>query len=208
MGLRGPNPKSAELRVLEGERAHRPLPSPRTPLAAGMPERPKGMTAAARRVWDAYLDQMMQLGILRPVDAFALQRLCEDVALLQELQGGMRKLVSQRKREIRALSERLAAIERRIRETQAAGTNAGELLAQAAELRELIPNEPPMIALAMSQEGRRLSASINVLASRIQRAEQQYGLTPVSAQRLEGGGGLGMMVAPAATDSIEARLCG
>src|SRR3954471_11440481 len=99
MGLRGPTAKSAELRLLEGNRAHRPLPAPAVrPYAPGMPERPKGMTAAARRVWDNYLEQLAPLGILRAVDGFALSRLCEDVAMLQELQSGMRKLAGEMRR--------------------------------------------------------------------------------------------------------------
>lgn len=49
MGQRGPTPKSAELRLLEGKRAHRPLPLTSPKYAFGVPERPKGMTAAAAR---------------------------------------------------------------------------------------------------------------------------------------------------------------
>jgi len=86
MGVRGPIPKSADLRILEGERAHRPLPQAK-PRYEGLPERPKGMTAAARRIWDGYVAQLA--GSLRVVDGFALRRLCEDVAQLEELQKGL-----------------------------------------------------------------------------------------------------------------------
>lgn len=99
MGLRGPVPKSADLRIHEGERAHRPLPSGTPRYLPGMPDRPKGMTAGARKAWDAYSEQLGPMGILRIVDGFALRRLCEDVALLQELQSGMRRLASEKKRE-------------------------------------------------------------------------------------------------------------
>lgn len=103
MGLRGPTAKSAELRLLEGNRAHRPLPpAATTRYAPGMPERPKGMTASARKVWDSYIEQLAPLGVLRAVDGFALRRLCEDVALLQELQAGQRKLASEHKRAAKA----------------------------------------------------------------------------------------------------------
>lgn len=97
MGLRGPNPKSAALRILEGQRAHRPLPAarPASVYASGVPERPKGMSAAARRIWDGYVEQLA--GSLRLVDGFALRRLCEDVAEMQDLQAGRRKLIVQMK---------------------------------------------------------------------------------------------------------------
>jgi hypothetical protein len=89
--------------VLEGNRAHRPLPAPSAPkYFPGVPERPKGMTAAARRVWDGYIEQLAPLGVLRPVDGFALRRLCEDVAMLQELQAGMRKLAAVARKGARA----------------------------------------------------------------------------------------------------------
>lgn len=179
MGLRGPQPKSAELRVLEGERAHRPLPPARSATAFGMPERPKRMTAAARRVWDQYVEQLAQLGTLRPVDGFALQRLCEDVALLEELQVGVRKLAADQKRTAKA---------------------AGEKLPGGA-----------LVNFAMTHEGRRITATINSLASRIQRQELQFGLTPVSASRVEGN----MVLPPGAMGTahqelpgIEAALCG
>ena len=99
MGIRGPVKKSAEVRIVEGERAHRPLPGAGVKYQPGVPERPKGMTALARKVWDDYIEQLGPLGVLRVVDGFALRRLCEDVALLQELQMGQRKLAAQMKRD-------------------------------------------------------------------------------------------------------------
>lgn len=151
--MRGPAPKSAEVRILEGERAHRPLPPPRPAYLAGLPDRPKGMTAPARKIWDSYVEQLAPLGVLRVVDGFALRRLCEDVALLQELQSGMRKLASEMGREAKREGRKLAG---------------GALL-----------------DLTMTQEGRRLSSAINIVASRIKRDEMQFGLTPVASQRLE-----------------------
>jgi Phage terminase, small subunit len=107
MGLRGPTPKSADLRVLEGSRAHRPLPAAGPKRFPGMPERPKGMTAAARRAWDAYSEQLAPLQFLRPVDGFALRRLCEDIAALEELAKGIRRLLADMKREAKVRGEKL-----------------------------------------------------------------------------------------------------
>lgn len=179
MGLAGPPPKSRAVRELEGNPAHRDLPGAAPQFALGAPARPKGMTAAARRAWEEYLDRLAPLGILRLVDGFALQRLCEDVAELQELQAGRRKLLAQMKREAKAKNERLAG--------------------------------GAAIALASSQEGRRLALAISQVAGRIYRAELQFGLTPVSSTRLEGAGGGGVIPFPARAaqpNAVEAALCG
>jgi Phage terminase, small subunit len=197
--------------VLEGERAHRPLPAAGPRYAAGMPERPKGMTAAARRTWDAYLEQMASMGILRPVDAFALCRLCEDVAMLQELQAGLRKIASERERPERERRKRLRSIQDEVKSLVAEGKlldRLEELRAEEARLEAQRPEGPALLALTMSHEGRRLSATINTLAARICREEMQFGLTPVSSQRLEGLTG-GIIPGVTAQDgSIEAILCG
>jgi len=89
MGLRGPAPKSTEIRTFEG-----------------VPERPRGMPAAARKIWAGYVGQLA--GSLRLVDAFALRRLCEDVALLEELQAGLRRMASDLRREAKTRGEHLS----------------------------------------------------------------------------------------------------
>lgn len=198
MGVRGPLPKSAAERAYEGGAAHRPMPGARPLLAGVLIERPKRMTAAARKIWDAYVEQLSMLGFLRPVDAGALGRLCEDVAYLQELQSGMRQHADEperaRKRRLREIREELQRL-----------AEQGGLLDKLEELRDeerrLIAT--PLLgaaAFAMTPEGRRFTATINPLASRIMRAEMQFGLTPVSSQRLEGTLGSGFMapIAPGA----------
>ena len=179
MAVFGPPRKSAELRVLEGNRAHRPLPAATAApkYQPGVPERPKGMTAGARRVWDAYVEQLVPMGVLRPVDGFALRRLCEDVAMLQEIQAGTRKLAGATRKKAKA---------------------EGRALAGGA-----------LVELSMTHEGRRLAATINALASRIKRDELQFGLTPVASQRLENivvPGGRPELVG--GMDPVERALCG
>jgi hypothetical protein len=132
------------------------------------------MTAASRRVWDGYVGQLA--GPLRGVDGFALMRLCEDVAELQDLQVGRRKLLAQMK---------------------AAAKAEGRLLPGGAA-----------VALEESVEGQRLKRSISQLSARIYRAELQFGLTPLSATRLEGGDYHGGPALAEAEDPLEKRLCG
>lgn len=99
MGARGPLPKSASERQYEGGAAHRPLPPPRAGALSGIPERPKGMPAAARRFWSFYTEQMMLHGTLRPIDGPCLEMICMLHADLQQLEREKRKLVRQRKQE-------------------------------------------------------------------------------------------------------------
>ena len=107
MAVYGPIPKSHEQRVREGCAAHRPLPAPRPQIPGGAPERPKGMSARARAIWDQYIDRM-GLCALRPSDAFALRRLCEDVAELEEMRKGQRQMLARMRREAREKHETLA----------------------------------------------------------------------------------------------------
>ena len=173
MGLRGPVAKTAEQRKYEGCAAHRPMPA--APAArTGLPERPKGMTAGARRVWDAYSAQLAAAGILRPMDVFALRRLCEDVAALEALQKGVRQLVGEMKRTAKAQGKRLAG--------------------------------GAMVVLTASDNGRRLAVTMSSLASRIQRQEMQFGLTPMSGQRLAGGEYAGAVVPMQAEDRLEMSI--
>lgn len=101
MGVRGPIPKSAAEREFEGSAAHR-LPSARESVLAGIPEKPKGMLAAARRYWAFYTEQMLLNGTLRPIDGPCLEMVCNLHADLQQLEREKRKLIRQRKAEAKA----------------------------------------------------------------------------------------------------------
>jgi hypothetical protein len=89
MGLRGPQPKPTRIRQLEGNRGRRPMPANEPQYAAGLPVRPVGMSAGARKIWDDLVNEMAASGVLRTVDAMALQQLCEDQAMLNELRKGL-----------------------------------------------------------------------------------------------------------------------
>jgi len=107
MGLRGPIAKSAEERQYDGNPAHRPLPPPRPDFAsAGLMPRPRGMSAAQRRVWD---EMVVPLGPLPVAQVFTLRDLCADIAKLQELERGQRQLVAKWKREAKAAGQKVTA---------------------------------------------------------------------------------------------------
>ena len=94
MGLRGPAPKPTGVRVLEGCRAHRPLPESEPQYPAGVPAKPKKMSRMAQRVWDELVIEMAPANVLRSVDQRALWQLSEDEALLSEAYAGLWKMIS------------------------------------------------------------------------------------------------------------------
>jgi phage terminase small subunit len=92
MGLRGPPPKPTRVRILEGNLARRPLPGNEPQYSPGIPERPTGMSAGARKIWDMLVREMAASGVLRTVDGLALTQLCEDEAMLDTLRKGMAEM--------------------------------------------------------------------------------------------------------------------
>jgi phage terminase small subunit len=93
MGLRGPAPKPTGLRRLEGNPAKRALPQREPQYEPGLPEKPKRMSPAARRIWDELVDEMAGAAVLRRVDRRALWQLAEDEALIAEAYAGLWQMV-------------------------------------------------------------------------------------------------------------------
>ena len=63
----------------------RPLPGNEPQYPPGLPKRPSGMSAGARKIWDTLVSEMAASGVLRTVNALALMQLCEDQAMLDTL---------------------------------------------------------------------------------------------------------------------------
>ena len=93
MGLRGPAPKPTGVRILEGSRAHRPLPENEPQYTPGVPRKPKKISRYAKLVWDELVAEMEPANVLRSVDQRALWQLAEDEALLAEAYAGLWKMV-------------------------------------------------------------------------------------------------------------------
>jgi len=85
MGVRGTLPTPTKIRILNGNPSRRPLPTNEPQFAPGIPDRPTGMSAGARKQWDALVDEMALCGVLRG----ALAMLCEDLAMLDTLRKGL-----------------------------------------------------------------------------------------------------------------------
>lgn len=91
MGQRGPAPKPTGARIIEGKRAHRPLPENEPQYPPGVPAQPKKMSRPAKAIWDELVGEMAAANILRAVDQRALWQLAEDEALLADAYAGIWK---------------------------------------------------------------------------------------------------------------------
>ena len=89
MGVRGTLPTPTKIRILNGNPSRRPLPANEPQYAPGVPDRPKGMSADARKQWNRLVGEMANSGVLRRVDGGALGMLCEDLAMLDTLRQGL-----------------------------------------------------------------------------------------------------------------------
>lgn len=158
MGIRGPAPTPTKIRVMNGNPSRRPLPENEPKFAEGIPEQPKWLSAEAQPFWDAYIELMAPSGVLRLVDAFALARLCEDSADLNELTIGLRYLEGQLVKDAKKQGQKLPA-----------GAKAAR--------RALMTSKT---------EGRRIRATMAALSSGIKSQEREFGLTPASSTRVEG----------------------
>ena len=89
MGVRGTLPTPTKIRILSGNPSRRPLPTNEPQFTPGVPDRPTGMSASARKQWDELVGEMGNSGVLRRVDGGALEMLCEDLAMLDTLRTGL-----------------------------------------------------------------------------------------------------------------------
>jgi P27 family predicted phage terminase small subunit len=84
MGARGPAAKPAELKLLEGNRGHRPVDltglfRPET----GAPDAPRWLTAEARKAWRRLSPELVRYNLLSKVDRDAFAMLCQTIGRLE-----------------------------------------------------------------------------------------------------------------------------
>ncbi len=89
LGARGPQPKPRALRVLSGNASHRPLPEEPQPRAI-LPDRPKGMSARARAVWDDLAPRLQRIDLITEIDGAQFVDLCELQASLEAIRRSRR----------------------------------------------------------------------------------------------------------------------
>lgn len=92
MGQRGPAAKPLELKVLEGNRGHRPLDLNATfRPEVGLPSVPKGLSPGARKVWRRLGAELLRYNLMSVVYSDTFEDLCETVADVKMLRHSLRK---------------------------------------------------------------------------------------------------------------------
>jgi P27 family predicted phage terminase small subunit len=86
VGQRGPAAKPPELKLLEGNRAGRPidLTSMFRP-EVGAPPMPRDMSADGKKAWKRLVPELLRYNLLSKVDADSLEDLCETIGLIKVL---------------------------------------------------------------------------------------------------------------------------
>jgi hypothetical protein len=161
-----------------GSTHHRENPSHPNAL----PDKPTWLSEEAGEFWDDYC-RTTAPGLLRLVHAPALGQLCEDNALAMRF-----------RRSIKLMEDaELRNMERQVLQATEKG--------QTVDTRDLLPGGP-LPAIASSEEGSRIFRCLNQIVVRVQRQEQQFGLTPSAASRVDLG------TSGKVNDDFEDELCG
>jgi P27 family predicted phage terminase small subunit len=91
MGKPGPAAKPAELKLLEGNRGHRPVDLTSTfRPEVGLPSIPKGLSAGARKVWRRLAPELLKYNLMSAVYSDTFEDLCETIADVKELRHSLR----------------------------------------------------------------------------------------------------------------------
>lgn len=84
MGQRGPVGKPPELKLLEGDRGHRPIDlSAVFRPEVGLPTAPKHLGKEARKAWKRLTPELLRYNLLAKVDADALAMLCQTIGRIE-----------------------------------------------------------------------------------------------------------------------------
>lgn len=87
MGLRGPQPKPVELKVLEGNRGNRPLDlSGIFRPQAGLPDAPRWLNPHAKKTWKRLSAELLHYNLLASVDREAFAMLCQTAGRVEEIE--------------------------------------------------------------------------------------------------------------------------
>jgi P27 family predicted phage terminase small subunit len=75
--MKGRKPKPSALRVIEGMRGHRPLPTGEPKPEGTMPPCPKWLSKGARVHWRQLAPQLLRMGVLTRIDGTSLACFCD-----------------------------------------------------------------------------------------------------------------------------------
>ena len=83
--------KPAELRLVEGNRGHRPIPKAKVKTRKLMPPCPRWLSPIAKTEWKRAAPLLFEIGILRREDMVALAGYCENYAILVQCGNYIKK---------------------------------------------------------------------------------------------------------------------
>ena len=111
MGQRGPAAKPHELKVLEGNRGHRPLNLNETfRPEVGEPNRPRWLGREATKVWKRLAPELLRYNLLSKIDQEGFAMLCQTAGRLEQIErsiaGRQAQLISEKKEPADALMDR------------------------------------------------------------------------------------------------------
>jgi P27 family predicted phage terminase small subunit len=90
MGQRGPAPKPAELKALEGGRGHRPINLDQTfRPEVGLPDMPRWLSKEGRKAWKRLTPELLHYNLLSKVDRDALGMLCQTIGRLEQIEQAL-----------------------------------------------------------------------------------------------------------------------
>jgi len=84
MGVAGRKPKPPELRLVEGNPGHRPIPENTPKPSPKAPKRPSWLLPEAKREWSRVVPHLERLGLLTVVDRAVLAAYCQAWARYRE----------------------------------------------------------------------------------------------------------------------------
>lgn len=90
MGARGPKPKPAELKLLEGNRGHRPVNLDQLfRPEVGVPDAPKWLMPGAKKAWRRLSVELTHYNLLSKVDREAFAMLCQTIGRMELLETSL-----------------------------------------------------------------------------------------------------------------------
>lgn len=108
-GSRGPVGKPPELKLLEGNRGHRPVNLDQIfRPEVGAPQMPPKISRDGRKAWRRLVPELMAYNLLSTVDADALHELCETIGMIHVLR---RSINAKQERLIKERRDPAGAIE-------------------------------------------------------------------------------------------------
>ena len=90
MGARGPKAKPAELKLLEGNRGHRPVNLDQLfRPEVGVPDAPKWLMPGAKKAWRRLSAELVHYNLISKVDRDAFAMLCQTIGRLELLETSL-----------------------------------------------------------------------------------------------------------------------